>query len=222
MLSDFILGGQDGLVNVLGIILGMAAATRDVRLIVAGGLAATFAESIAMGAVAYTSTLARRQHYLGEEERERREMREIPQEEREEVKVVLRRWGFEGAELEEMADRITSKPRAWLEFMMAYELNLAPVEKAQALRSAVLVGTSAMLGSLVPLTPFVILQGSIATAILSSLAVSAMALFAVGWYKAKATVGRPGRSGLQMVLIGLVAALAGFAIGLAFGGAGVG
>jgi hypothetical protein len=57
-LSDVILGGQDGLVNVLGVILGVAAATQDARILIAAGLAATFAESISMGAVAYTSTLA--------------------------------------------------------------------------------------------------------------------------------------------------------------------
>src|SRR5207247_4607980 len=64
LLSDFILGSQDGLVNVLGVILGVAVASRDITIILAGGLAATFAESISMGAVAYTSTLARRDHYL--------------------------------------------------------------------------------------------------------------------------------------------------------------
>ena len=51
-LSEIILGGQDGLVNVAGVILGLAAATDEVRIIIAGGLAATFAESISMAAVA--------------------------------------------------------------------------------------------------------------------------------------------------------------------------
>ncbi len=57
-LSDIILGGQDGLVNVLGVILGVAAATADPHIVIVAGLAATFAESVSMGAVAYTSTLA--------------------------------------------------------------------------------------------------------------------------------------------------------------------
>ncbi len=65
-LSDFILGSQDGLVNVLGIILGVSVATTDVRIIFVAGLAALGAESISMGAVAYTSTLARRKYYLNE------------------------------------------------------------------------------------------------------------------------------------------------------------
>ena len=43
-LSDVILGGQDGLVNVLGVILGVAAATHDARIILVAGLAAAFAK----------------------------------------------------------------------------------------------------------------------------------------------------------------------------------
>jgi VIT family protein len=50
VLSDFILGSQDGIVNVRGIILGLSAATRDVRIILVATLAALGAESIAMGA----------------------------------------------------------------------------------------------------------------------------------------------------------------------------
>ncbi|HEV8595500.1 MAG TPA: VIT1/CCC1 transporter family protein [Thermoplasmata archaeon] len=212
LLSDFILGSQDGLVNVLGVILGVAVASQELRIILAGGLAATFAESISMGAVAYTSTLARRDHYLSELEREKVEMVELPDVEREEVRVVLQRWGFEGKELEDLTDKLISKPKAWLEFMMAHELNLAPVDKTQARKSAAVVGVAAIVGSVIPLIPFLVLRGSILTGILVSMIVSAITLFVIGWYKGKATIGRPGRSGLQMLVIGIVAALAGFGI----------
>ena len=53
---DVILGAQDGLVNILGLSLGVAAATWSSRLVMIAGLAGTFAESISMAAVAYTST----------------------------------------------------------------------------------------------------------------------------------------------------------------------
>src|SRR2546422_1178445 len=89
VLSDFILGSQDGIVNVLGIILGLSAATRDVRIILVATLAALGAESIAMGAVAYTSTRARRRLYLSQAVQERREMKENPQTERGEVREIL-------------------------------------------------------------------------------------------------------------------------------------
>src|SRR5207247_4820026 len=79
VLSDFILGSQDGIINVLGIILGLSAATRDVRIILVATLAALGAESIAMGAVAYTSTRARRRLCLSQVVQSRRGMRGMAQ-----------------------------------------------------------------------------------------------------------------------------------------------
>jgi VIT1/CCC1 family predicted Fe2+/Mn2+ transporter len=45
---------------------------------------------------------------------------------------------------------------------------------------------------------------------------TAVTLYAVGVIKAKLTVGKPSRSGLQMLVIGMLAALVGYAIGLFF------
>ena len=222
LLSDFILGSQDGLVNVLGVILGIAIAAHQqalagqlanpFRIVVAGALAATFAESISMGAVAYTSTLARRDHYLKERDREEREMRELPDVERQEVREVFEAWGFQGPKLEQITDDIVSNPKAWLEFMMAHELALSPVEKRQARNSAILVGFAAIFGSLIPLLPFLVFSGDILTGMIASLVVAAAALFLIGWYKATTTVGRPARSGIEMLVIGIASAVAGFLI----------
>ena len=212
-LSDFILGAQDGLVNVLGVILGVAIASQDLRIILAGGLAATFAESISMGAVAYTSTLARRDHYRAEQANETREMKEVPEVERAEVREIFAEWGFEGKELDEVVGHIVSKPKAWLEIMMAHELKLAPVEDAAPLRSAFVVGVSAIVGSAVPLVPFLMPGLSILQAIYVATAVSGVVLFGIGAYKARATVGSPGKSGVEMAVIGIASAMAGFLIG---------
>ncbi len=51
---DIILGGQDGLVNVLGIVLGVGA-TQPLHTVLLTGLVATAAESVSMAAVAFTS-----------------------------------------------------------------------------------------------------------------------------------------------------------------------
>lgn len=214
LLSDFILGSQDGIVNVLGVILGVAVASQDFRIILAGGLAATFAESISMGAVAYTSTMARREFYLAEYEREKREM--------EEVRKILERWGVPSKELEDILVHVTMKPKAWLDIMMAHELNLSPVDEKQAGKSAMLVGIAAIVGSLIPLLPFIVAGSAILMGIIGSLILSALTLFLVGWYKAKMTVGRPRRSGLQMLIIGISSALAGFGVAfLVSGGKGL-
>src|SRR5512143_1578600 len=114
-LSDVILGGQDGLVNVLGVILGVAAASSDPRIVIAAGLAATFAESISMGAVAYTTTLADRDFYLSEIEREKREIRDMPELERKEIEDILTNWGFEGDRLARSVEQVMKDERAWVD-----------------------------------------------------------------------------------------------------------
>jgi vacuolar iron transporter family protein len=213
VLSDFILGCQDGLVNVLGIILGISAATRDLRLIFVATLAALGAESISMAAVAYTSTSARRRLYLSEVEREKREIRDVPDLEKNEVRDVLKKWGYKGKDLEDFVERITDNPKAWLEFMMSYELELAPVQIFEPRRSFILVGASTVAGSLIPLFPFIFVGSDVTTGAITSVIVSGIALFLIGWYAAKTTVGSLWRSGLQMAIIGLFAGLLGFLIG---------
>jgi VIT1/CCC1 family predicted Fe2+/Mn2+ transporter len=156
--------------------------------------------------------LARRDHYLAERQRELEEMQTMPDLERQEVRQILERWDFHGAELDEILEKIVSKPKAWLEIMMAHELNLAPVDPGQARKSAVLVGIAAILGSLVPLIPFVVIGANLILGVIVSLSVSTLTLFGIGWWKARTTIGRPTRSGLQMALIGIASALAGFGI----------
>jgi VIT1/CCC1 family predicted Fe2+/Mn2+ transporter len=214
-LSDIILGGQDGLVNVLGVILGVAVAAGEIRLIIAAGLAAAFAESISMGAVAYTSSLADRDYYHAEMERERRHVREWAEIEREEIRRIAAEMGLEGDLLDRIVHRITSDEERWVNVMMTQEFRLAPMDERAALRRAVIVGVSAMVGSLIPLLPFFALP--VAEGITASIAVAAVALFSVGAYKSRVmAVGRWHRSGLQMTIIGVVSALVGYVIGLLF------
>jgi vacuolar iron transporter family protein len=213
-LADVILGGQDGLVNVLGVILGVAAATQEARIVIAAGLAATFAESISMGAVAYTSTLADDDLYLSEKEREYRHIRLAPDVEIEEIRDIYRRKGFEGETLDRIVEVITSNPDVWVNVMMSEEFQMTPPERSNAFGSALIVGISALIGSLIPLLPFFF--WTVGPSIWFSIVIAALTLFVVGVYKARVTVGRPFRSGLQMAVIGTISALAGYVVGLVF------
>jgi VIT1/CCC1 family predicted Fe2+/Mn2+ transporter len=213
LLSNFILGSQDGLVNVLGILLGLAAATSDVRIFFVAALAALGAESISMGAVAYTSTAARRRVYLKEMNRERQEMKDVPEVERAEIKQILVEWGYEGNELEDITEHIIRNPKAMLEFMMSFELDIAPVDEKEARRSFIVVGSSTVFGSVIPLIPFLFFGRNIIAGTIASVLFSGVILFFIGLYEAKTTVGSLWRSGLQMAVIGLTAGLTGFLIG---------
>ena len=213
-LRDIILGGQDGLVNVLGVILAVAAATSLPKIIIIAGLAATFAESISMAAVAYTSTKAQISHYKKELEREKWEIKHLPDRERQEIRDIYYKKGFRGSLLEQIVRKITSKKKTWLDTMMREELGLPDGEESPS-KSAAIVGFSALVGSLIPLMPFLILP--VAEGIIASLVLSIAVLFASGAIKAKVTVGSWLRSGIEMAVIGMGAAIVGYAIGAAFG-----
>lgn len=214
-LSDMILGGQDGLVNVLGVLLGVAAASGEIKIIIAGGLAATFAESISMAAVALTSKMAERDHFIAELEREKTEMETMPEKEAAEIRKVYKDKGFDGKILDDIVEHVTMDKGLWLDLMMKEELELAPVKQKEIYKSSFIVGLAALIGSFVPITPYFFLP--MKTALVVTLIISAIALFLVGVYKAKATVGKPVKSGFQMAVIGMTAAIAGYLIGKLFG-----
>jgi len=213
-LSDIILGGQDGLVNVLGVVLGVAAASGDPRIVIAAGLAATFAESVSMGAVAYTSTLADADFYESERAREYRHIEEVPELEVDEIRRIYALKGFSGDLLDRIVHTITADPDVWVAVMMAEEHQLTPINRKSAINSALIVGFSAIVGSLIPLLPFFFLP--VGLSIWLSILLTAVVLFAVGTVKARLTVGHPFRSGIEMAVIGTVSALVGYVVGFLF------
>jgi VIT1/CCC1 family predicted Fe2+/Mn2+ transporter len=136
----------------------------------------------------------------------------MPHLERDEVRAIYLEKGFQNNLLENIVDTITANPDIWVAVMMAEEHRLTPVDRTHALRAAIIVGVSAVVGSLIPLVPFVILP--VSASIWVSIVVTALVLYIVGVYKAHTTVGRPWKSGLEMAMIGTVSALVGYAVGL--------
>ena len=213
-LRDVILGGQDGLVNILGIILGVIAGGGSDTVLLAAGFAAAITESISMGAVGYTSSVSERDYYEAEKAREISEITTMPDAEQQEVREIYAAKGFSGKLLEDVVDTITTNRETWLATMMDEELHLQPIQNADILRTAVVITVATLVGHLIPLVPFVLLPR--APALVLAIALSALALFGVGVYSAVTLVGDWRQSGLRMVAIGLGAAGIGFLIGRLF------
>jgi len=210
-LRDVILGGQDGLVNMLGIALGVVAAGGSTHVLIIAGLAAAITESISMGAVAYTSFGSDRDFYLAERNREQTEIEAQPDDEREEIREIYAAKGFKGQLLEDVVSTITSNRETWVSTMMNEELHLQPIAQRSLLQSALIVTVATLIGHLIPIVPFMAVART--PAIITAIALSAVTLFAVGVYSAKTLVGDWRKSGIQMVAIGLGAAALGFLIG---------
>ncbi|MCL4390498.1 MAG: VIT1/CCC1 transporter family protein [Patescibacteria group bacterium] len=213
-LRDLILGGQDGLVNVLGIVLGVSAANGSTQIIIVAGLAAAFAEAVSMGAVAYTSTLAQKDYYEKELEREKNEVETKPEEEKQEIREIYKNKGFSGQVLDDIVTTVSANKDVWVNIMMKDELGLEPVDMTALRRTSAIVFVSALLGSFVPIVPLFFFPRELAA--ITGVLVSSLVLFAIGVYEAKTYVGNWLVKGGQMVVIGIGAAIAGFVIGRVF------
>jgi VIT1/CCC1 family predicted Fe2+/Mn2+ transporter len=217
-LRDVILGGQDGLVNILGIILGVIAGGGSDTVLLAAGFAAAITESISMGAVGYTSSISERDYYEAERAREATEIETVPEAERQEIRDIYAAKGFTGPLLDGVVETITANRETWLGTMMDEELHLQPIRSRDILRTAVVITIATLIGHLIPLLPFVLLPRP--EALVLAIVLSALALFGVGVYSALTLVGDWRRSGLKMVAIGLGAAAVGFLVGRVFNSAG--
>jgi predicted membrane protein (TIGR00267 family) len=148
--------------------------------------------------------------------KEQREVEEVPDVETEEVREIFRDKGIHGELLERVTQEITSDKKVWVDVMMRDELHLTPVSDKGLVRRALVTGFSTLIGSLIPLIPFLFvpLFGiSITAATLMAVPLCAAVLFGVGAYKAITLVGDWRMSGLQMTIIGMVSAAAGYGIG---------
>jgi len=216
-LRDVILGGQDGLVNILGIILGVIAAGGSDNVLLVTGLAAAITESISMAAVGYTSSISERDFYRSELARETAEIETMPDAEAQEIRDIYAGKGFSGSLLESVVTTITANRDTWLTTMMEEELHIQPVAARAIIRTAVVIGVATLIGHLIPLVPFFVLPR--VPALVAAIALSTAALFGVGAYTAVTLVGDWRRAGLRFVAIGLGAAAIGFIVGRLFNSA---
>ena len=210
-LADVVLGAQDGLVNTLGVVLGVAAASADARIVFAAGMAAGIAESLSMAAVGYTSSVARGDLFRSEREREYRHVEQTPEIEREELRALYARKGFEGELLERVVATICANKDVWVALMMTEEHALLPVDRRASLRAAGVIGVSALVGSVLPVVPFAAF--GLRVSVVVALGLGAALLFTLGAFKASVTAGRKMKSGTELAVIGMACAISGYVVG---------
>jgi len=138
-------------------------------------------------------------------------VKEVPEEEQEEVRKVFRAWGLEGATLEAATRAVCSNHHRWVDFMMREELNLMEPDPKRARVSALTIGGSYVAGGAIPLAPY-LLKIPVTRALATSVVVTLIALAVFGAFKGKLT-GRPlvGEA-LRTVLVGALASGAAYTL----------
>jgi len=212
---DIVIGMSDGLTVPFALAAGLttaaAAVAKGTGIIVTAGFAEIAAGSIAMGLGGYLAARTDQEHYAAELDREYRETVELPAIETEEVAKVFRDYGLTEEQMAPVVNAITGNQKRWVDFMMRFELGLEAPEPKRAARSAGTIALSYIVGGLIPLAPYIVMN-SIRPALWISIGVTLCALFVFGAIKGHYTGVNPWRGGSQTVLVGGLAAAAAFFI----------
>ena len=213
--SDAIYGVNDGLGAVFGIVSGVAGATRnDTHIVLVAGLAGMMASALSMGAGAYLAVKSEREVHEAEIAREREEIEENPEEEKEEMSLFYQLQGFTPEEADRMAQRLSEDPEQMVRVMSQSELGLSEEHLRSPWTSAASAAVSTAVGAFVPLIPFFFFSGY--TAVILAFVISILAHFAVGAAKSLITIRSWWSSGLEMTMVGVIEAVVTYGLGVAF------
>jgi VIT1/CCC1 family predicted Fe2+/Mn2+ transporter len=214
-ITDVVIGMSDGLTVPFALAAGLSGAVNSNVVVITAGIAEIVAGSIAMGLGGYLAGKTEQEHYQAELKREYEEVENIPEKEKEEVKLVFAEYGLNENTQTLIAEEMAKDKDKWVDFMMKYELGLEKPDVNRARDSAATIGISYIIGGLIPLsgyffthTPY---EGLTVSAVLT-----VICLFLFGWYKSKFT-GQPLFKGaIKVTLIGIAAATAAFMVAKAF------
>jgi VIT1/CCC1 family predicted Fe2+/Mn2+ transporter len=212
-IGQAIYGVNDGLGAAFGVVSGVAGATSaNGEFVLLSGLAAMIASALSMGSGAYLATKSEREVYEAELDRERRELREHPEEEQEEIELFYQLKGFSPSQSKMMAKRLAKQPEQMLKTLAHEELGLSEQTFPHPWKSAISATISTAIGAAVPVLPFFFTTG--VTALIISAGISTVAHFAVGASKVLVTGRSWLKSGTEMTVVGLGEAAITYAIGL--------
>ena len=213
-LHQFIFGTEDGLIGNLGLITGVTIATLDPGIVILSGIALMLTQAVSMGAGTFLSVRSQREYHDRILEQEMREIKEVPDIEREEVRQIYQEHGFKGKELDKIVKMITSNDKTWVSVMMAEEFGFTEKGLEKPSTATIIMTLSVMLGAIIPILPFFLISST--QALYYSFVITIIALFVFGASKTTVTKRNWVKSGLEMMIVGLIATTAGYLIGNVF------
>ena len=210
-ISGAIYGANDGLAAVFGIVAGVSGATGGSSFVLTAGLSGAVASGLSMATGAFLAARSEAEVAAANVDRERREVEENPDEEKEELSLFYQLKGIDVDTANELAGRVARDPQAMLKAQVAEELGSSE-GGADPAQSALAAGISTFVGAMVPVIPFFFLQGT--AGVIVAFIVSLVAHFLVGAAKSLFTLRTWWSAGLEMTLAGVIVGGITYGIGL--------
>ena len=221
-IGSMVYGGLDGIVTTFAVVSGVAGADLGASVILILGMANLFADGFSMAIGAYLSEKSEKEYYDIERSREAWEVENFPEGERQELIELYQQNGYTDIEAHDMVAIISKDKERWVDTMMVDELGLLKDDKKPFL-SGVTTFVSFVLAGVLPLLPYLIrlaIPISSSTSFWMAIALSGIALFSLGAAKVKVTGLKPLRSGLEMLIVGGLAAAVAYVVGVLLKGIG--
>ena len=221
-LGEMVYGGLDGIITTFAVVSGVAGAQLGTPVILILGLANLLADGFSMATGAYLSSKSEHEYYRKEWEREAWEVKHFPDGERAELQEVYVRRGYTDEEARQLVEIQSRNAERWVKAMMIDELGMMEDETNPLINGLVTFGSFVIAGA-VPLVVYLIglafpISPDMAFPI--SIASSGLALFALGATKVLVTKLNPIRSGLEMLIVGGLAAGVAYVVGALLKGIG--
>lgn len=211
-LGDAVLGGIDGCVTTFAVVAGAVGGGFSSLVIIVLGFANLIADGFSMGVSNYQNIKSEREQVEQARRDEEYQIRVIPEGEREEVRQIFARKGFEGDTLDDIVATITNDKRLWVDTMLTEELGLR-IDSPDPMRAAWTTFGAFLIVGFIPLLPFLVPALTLDQAFYASIAAAGLAFFAVGWGKGVVLGGNAVYAGVETLLTGGGAALIAYLIG---------
>jgi VIT1/CCC1 family predicted Fe2+/Mn2+ transporter len=212
-ISGAIYGANDGLAAVFGIVAGVSGATGGSTFVLTAGLSGAVASALSMATGAFLAERSEQEMMAANIERERQEIAEHPEEEKEELSLFYQLKGIDEKTADELAERLSKHPDAMLQALAAEEFG-STGDAGNPVQASIAAGISTGIGGIVPVIPFMFTTGAAAS--VAAAIVSLVAHFAVGAAKSLVTLRSWWSAGFEMTLAGVIVGGAMFGIGQLF------
>ena len=214
-LHDFIYGAVDGAVTTFAVVAGVAGADLDETVVIILGGANLIADGFSMAVSNFLGSRAERQQRELAHREEHRQIRLVPEGEREEIRQIFAAKGFEGDDLERAVEVITSDHDVWVETMMRDELGYGS-NVGSEYRAALATLVAFLTIGFLPLMVYVYdlaAPGDVTDPFFWSAVMTGVAFFVVGALKSRFVAQSWLRSGLETLAVGGLAAVLAYAAG---------
>jgi VIT1/CCC1 family predicted Fe2+/Mn2+ transporter/rubrerythrin len=213
-----VLGASDGLTSNLSLVMGVAGATLAGHAVLISGLAGLLAGAFSMSIGEWISVQSARELNLHQIAIEREELKNAPDEEKEELALIYQSKGIDEKTANELATNLMQQSNTTLDTLAREELGIDPKDLGGSAWGAAITSFFLFaIGAIIPVFPFIFTSGF--NAVVISLLLSVLGLFGIG-AGVSLTAGSPlWKSGGRQIILGLLAAGITFGIGRLIGAA---